>query len=335
MEVSCGERVTPHRAMEQERYTRSLRLPRAISHAVLHFDAHELHHMYPFVPGYRLREIAYTPQNEIGWRQWIAAARAGSPATSCCFRTATTRGSTCDRPRSACVRAVSRRRIRAGRWRQAAWLASAASRRSAGRSMEDCTFRGRPLFGDNKTARGFVVMVPATGLAFFMLALARSGHPGLWPLTPWQYLALGILAGAGCMLGELPNSFVKRQLGVAPGSPAAGAVARPVFMRRRSSRLDARRARRGDARGSGSSRHHRLRAAHGTGCSRRAQRGHVQAGRQGQGRMSAAAVSERRLQRDDRQQRTPAAARAGDRRPRRRRQGAHARAAHGVARARS
>jgi fatty acid desaturase len=61
--------------MEQERYTRSLRLPDAISHAVLHFDAHELHHMYPFVPGYRLREIAYTPQNEIDWRQWIAAAR--------------------------------------------------------------------------------------------------------------------------------------------------------------------------------------------------------------------------------------------------------------------
>jgi fatty acid desaturase len=75
MDVSWGERVLPHRAMEQERYTRSLRLPDAISHAVLHIDAHELHHMYPFVPGYRLREIAYTPQNEIGWRQWIAAAR--------------------------------------------------------------------------------------------------------------------------------------------------------------------------------------------------------------------------------------------------------------------
>lgn len=75
MDVSGGDRVAPHRAMEQERFTRSLRLPRLISRAVLHFDAHELHHMYPFVPGYRLRDIAYEPQNEIGWRQWIVAAR--------------------------------------------------------------------------------------------------------------------------------------------------------------------------------------------------------------------------------------------------------------------
>jgi CDP-2,3-bis-(O-geranylgeranyl)-sn-glycerol synthase len=112
---------------------------------------------------------------------------------------------------------------------QAAWLASEASRRWAWPLDGGRTFRGRPLFGDNKTARGFVVMVPATGLAFFLLALTASGHSGLWPLTPWQYLALGILAGAGCMLGELPNSFVKRQLGIAPGSPATGALARPVF----------------------------------------------------------------------------------------------------------
>jgi acyl-lipid omega-6 desaturase (Delta-12 desaturase) len=75
MEVSGGGRVAPHSAMEQERFTRSLRLPRLVSRAVLHFDAHELHHMYPFVPGYRLRDIAYEPQNEIGWRQWIVAAR--------------------------------------------------------------------------------------------------------------------------------------------------------------------------------------------------------------------------------------------------------------------
>jgi CDP-2,3-bis-(O-geranylgeranyl)-sn-glycerol synthase len=31
------------------------------------------------------------------------------------------------------------------------------------------------------------------------------------------------------MLGELPNSFVKRQLGIAPGQAANTAFARPVF----------------------------------------------------------------------------------------------------------
>jgi fatty acid desaturase len=75
MDVSGGGRVAPHAAMDQERFTRSLRLPRTISRAVLHFDAHELHHMYPFVPGYRLREIAYEPKNEIDWRRWVVAAR--------------------------------------------------------------------------------------------------------------------------------------------------------------------------------------------------------------------------------------------------------------------
>ena len=90
-------------------------------------------------------------------------------------------------------------------------------------------FRGRRLLGDNKTARGFVMMVPVTGLAFLLLALPWSGTPGLWPLTPAQYLGLGMLAGAGCMLGELPNSFIKRQLRIAPGSRAAGPVAGPLF----------------------------------------------------------------------------------------------------------
>ena len=42
---------------------------------LLHFDAHELHHMYPFVPGYRLHGVAYTPQNEVGYWGWIRAAK--------------------------------------------------------------------------------------------------------------------------------------------------------------------------------------------------------------------------------------------------------------------
>jgi fatty acid desaturase len=76
MDLSDGRRVTPHRALEQERFTRSLRLPPLVSRMALHFDAHELHHMYPFVPGCRLREIPYQPANEFGWWRWVRAARA-------------------------------------------------------------------------------------------------------------------------------------------------------------------------------------------------------------------------------------------------------------------
>ena len=62
-------------AIEQEEFSRSLRLPGWLSTALLHFDAHELHHMYPFVPGYHLRGVAYTPQNEVGYWGWIRAAK--------------------------------------------------------------------------------------------------------------------------------------------------------------------------------------------------------------------------------------------------------------------
>ena len=75
MELSHGRPVLPHRALEQERYTRSLRLPAWMSWLLLHVDAHELHHMYPFVPGYDLRRVSYQPENEVGWWAWLRRAR--------------------------------------------------------------------------------------------------------------------------------------------------------------------------------------------------------------------------------------------------------------------
>jgi fatty acid desaturase len=73
--VSHGASVRPFPAIEQEEFSRSLRLPSWVSAMLLHFDAHELHHMYPFVPGYRLHGVAYTPQNEVGYWKWIKAAK--------------------------------------------------------------------------------------------------------------------------------------------------------------------------------------------------------------------------------------------------------------------
>ncbi|HET6611494.1 MAG TPA: CDP-archaeol synthase [Kofleriaceae bacterium] len=87
--------------------------------------------------------------------------------------------------------------------------------------------RGRRLFGANKTVRGALVMIAAASgwalcLEFLRRALgwpadvtfaelARTG-PGWW----------GALLGAAYIAGELPNSFVKRQLDIAPGAPAKG-----------------------------------------------------------------------------------------------------------------
>jgi fatty acid desaturase len=74
--VSHGEPVRPFPAIEQEVFTRSLVFPRWLSALLLHIDAHELHHMYPFVPGYRLNAISYETENEIECWTWIRRARA-------------------------------------------------------------------------------------------------------------------------------------------------------------------------------------------------------------------------------------------------------------------
>jgi omega-6 fatty acid desaturase (delta-12 desaturase) len=76
LNVSHGKRVQPYPAIEQDVFTRSLRFPPWFSTAVLlNIDAHELHHMYPHIPGYRLRHINYSPKNEAHWWQWIRAAK--------------------------------------------------------------------------------------------------------------------------------------------------------------------------------------------------------------------------------------------------------------------
>ena len=102
---------------------------------------------------------------------------------------------------------------------QAVWLYSKAGRRFNRPLDGGRRFRGQRIFGDNKTYRGFVVMVPGAGVAFLVLGLLTRQAAGsaLWPIELWQFGLLGCWAGFGFMLAELPNSFFKRQLQVAPG----------------------------------------------------------------------------------------------------------------------
>lgn len=103
---------------------------------------------------------------------------------------------------------------------QTAWFRWPLSMAFAAPLDGRCTVRGRRVFGENKTLRGFVVMIPAAAGAFAVLASIAGANRArfLWPLPVGDYMALGAWAGAGFMLGELPNSFVKRQLGISPGS---------------------------------------------------------------------------------------------------------------------
>jgi CDP-diglyceride synthetase len=79
---------------------------------------------------------------------------------------------------------------------------------------------GRPLLGRGKTWRGVVLMPPLTAVAASLaVALGRRLPPELAPfpgrrVKPWL---LGAMLGVGYCAGELPNSFVKRRLGIPPG----------------------------------------------------------------------------------------------------------------------
>ncbi len=118
---------------------------------------------------------------------------------------------------------------------QTIWLRSPASRRFAIPLDRGAKFRGRRLLGDNKTWTGLLVMVPAVGASFVLMrclfavrAWSVDSPLTLWPGGLATYLALGCWAGLGYALGELPNSFIKRQLDIAPGRQPQGSTARWV-----------------------------------------------------------------------------------------------------------
>jgi hypothetical protein len=70
------------------------------------------------------------------------------------------------------------------------------------------------LFGQNKTWRGFVIVPLLNALLLLMINL-------LWPyLSNVRALTVGFILGIAYMLFELPNSFLKRRLGIGPGDKA-------------------------------------------------------------------------------------------------------------------
>lgn len=104
------------------------------------------------------------------------------------------------------------------------------------------TFRGQPIFGPNKTWRGLAFMTLASPLLGAVQGLAWgewAERAGLAPcdlalfaigrhLTTSVPVALAIgyavtnlLLGLGYALGELPNSFVKRRVGIEPGKTSS------------------------------------------------------------------------------------------------------------------
>ena len=94
-------------------------------------------------------------------------------------------------------------------------------------------FRGKRLFGANKTWRGAVVTIGTTTLAAWALAQLSAccwSLPTLVPFAETHPVAWGLLLGTGYIVGELPNSFAKRQLGIAPGAAGQGTAGRVFWV---------------------------------------------------------------------------------------------------------
>jgi hypothetical protein len=99
----------------------------------------------------------------------------------------------------------------------------------------DRSWRGRPIFGHSKTFRGPVCVALGTGAVWWLQqdvlhrvdALAGIELVDYARLPGWWF---GAAAGAAAELAELPNSFVKRRLGIAPGATASGPLALVFYL---------------------------------------------------------------------------------------------------------
>jgi hypothetical protein len=105
------------------------------------------------------------------------------------------------------------------------WLAFLKRPIDGGRS-----WRGRRLFGHSKTWRGPLLVAAGSAGVWWLQQRVLHGVPAFAALEAVDYATLpgpgfAALAGFVAELGELPNSFVKRRLGIGPGETARGPLA--------------------------------------------------------------------------------------------------------------
>lgn len=76
LKLSQGQEVAPITPPDQDQFTRSLEFPEWISRFwLLNMDAHSLHHMYPYVPGYQLHHLNHNVAHKTPWWRWVWKAK--------------------------------------------------------------------------------------------------------------------------------------------------------------------------------------------------------------------------------------------------------------------
>jgi hypothetical protein len=84
------------------------------------------------------------------------------------------------------------------------------------------TLGGKPVFGQTKTWRGIVAAALGAALGAYLQRFIDVGALALVDYHRPEAVAMGAALGTGAMLGELPNSFVKRRVGVPSSGTTKG-----------------------------------------------------------------------------------------------------------------
>jgi hypothetical protein len=90
------------------------------------------------------------------------------------------------------------------------------------------TLRGKRWFGDGKTWRGAFLALTGSCLAVLIQRALAAHVPETLQVVDYSRidaLAFGAALGLGAILGEPPNSFVKRRLGIPRGQTTRGPLA--------------------------------------------------------------------------------------------------------------
>jgi CDP-2,3-bis-(O-geranylgeranyl)-sn-glycerol synthase len=87
------------------------------------------------------------------------------------------------------------------------------------------TFRGQRVFGDGKTWRGALIAIGGSSLSVALQRALQESLPRAIQVVDYSAIppiAFGASLGLGAILGELPNSLVKRQLRIPRGETTHG-----------------------------------------------------------------------------------------------------------------
>ncbi len=83
-------------------------------------------------------------------------------------------------------------------------------------------YRGKPIFGKNKTYRGFFFGIISACVGVYVQKILYLDHAwfrelSLIPYGEINFLLAGFLIGFGVLFGDVIESFFKRQKGIKPG----------------------------------------------------------------------------------------------------------------------